>query len=421
MPVARYPHLLGFCFFIFLFHNHHAHAQVTKLKSGIRFEAGDFKAALAKARNVNKPVFVEVYLTGCPHCDALAPVLEEKAVGDFYNANFISWKTEANSKESAAFQKDKGVTYPEFPLFFFFDANGDLIHTSNPAEHTSRQEFIQEVITHGKTALSPLQRTGSYPARFASGDRDLMFLIGYGKYSKAVKDQQKLTEINNELGKILVQPQDITGQAGFFVLSRLMNDYRNPLAQYFFGHLDEFKSKYVAKDVQGAGEAILYHTLYGPAGDSFSVDDIVKMRMDMGRLGISPADASARLLIKELDAYLRAKNTPGAVNRFNEYRKQVPNLALADYAYLMKYFNEKAPDQSYLAEMPVWAAAGLKAAKKEEQNSKIMAGLYLELSEAYHKMGHKDEAKKYADQCLQTAKAAKEDLTKYNQQVARVQ
>lgn len=48
-----------------------------------------------------------------------------------------------------------------------------------------------------------------------------MFLIGYGKYSKAVKDQKRRTEVNNELGKILVQPQDITGQAGFFVLSRL--------------------------------------------------------------------------------------------------------------------------------------------------------------------------------------------------------
>lgn len=128
---------------------------------------------------LKRPIFVEVNLTGCPHCDALAPVLEEKAVGDFYNTHFISWKTEANSKESAAFQKDKGVTYPEFPLFFFFDANGDLIHTSNPAEHTTRQAFIQEILAHGKTALNPLQRTGSYPARFASGDRDLISLQKY--------------------------------------------------------------------------------------------------------------------------------------------------------------------------------------------------------------------------------------------------
>jgi thiol-disulfide isomerase/thioredoxin len=160
MPVARYPHLLAFCFCICsLFCYHQTNAQVTKLKTGIRFQAGDFQAALAKAKSVNKPIFVEVYLTGCPHCDALAPVLEEKAVGDFYNANFISWKTEANSKESTAFQKEKGITYPEFPLFFFFDANGDLILQSCGAHAPSGfysgsfdtwKNSTESVATYGK-------------------------------------------------------------------------------------------------------------------------------------------------------------------------------------------------------------------------------------------------------------------------------
>lgn len=180
-------------------------------------------------------------MNGCPHCEALAPVLTEKSVGDFFNANFISWKTEANSKESAAFQKSKGVTYPEFSIMFFFDFNGDLIHLVTPAERKTRAEFIEEVLSAGCTALDPKQRTGSYAARFKNGDCDLMFLINYGKYCKTIKDLGTLAEINDTLGKLLTSPQDITSQDGFYVLQRLINDVDNPLSAYFITHMNEFR------------------------------------------------------------------------------------------------------------------------------------------------------------------------------------
>ncbi len=396
-------------------------AQTPKnINQGINFIPGDFNTILTKAKAVKKPVFVEVYLNGCPHCEALAPVLTEKSVGDFFNANFISWKTEANSKESAAFQKSKGVTYPEFPIMFFFDSNGDLIHIVTPAERKTRAEFIEEVLSAGRATRDPMQRTGSYATRFKTGDRDLTFLINYGKYSKTIKDQATLTEINDTLGKLLTSPQDITSQAGFYILQRLVNDVDNPLSAYFFTHLNEFKSKYPAKDVKEAGEAILFHSLYGPKGDTYPSARIVEMRKDMIKLGVTETEASARLLLKELDAYLREKNTKAAVLRFNEYRKQAPSLGLSDYAYLMKYFNEKATDNSYLSEVPIWANEGIRLAKPTEVNTKVMAGLYYELAEAYWKMDKKPEAIKNAGKGLETAKTAKDDLIRFQEQVGRM-
>ncbi|WP_221391431.1 thioredoxin family protein [Dyadobacter sp. NIV53] len=421
MRHSTHPRLFLFVLFLSLFLNRHSNAQTGKATNpGIRFLPGDFQNAIEKAKVVHKPLFVEIYLNGCPHCEALAPVLSEKAVGDFYNANFVSWKAEVNSKESAAFQKAKGVTYPEFPILFFFDSNGDLIHLSNPADRPTRQKFIEEILLVGKIALDPLKRTGSYSARFAGGDRDLMFLINYGKHCKTIKDENKLNEINEALAKSLITPQDKTSQAGFYVLQRLINDYENPLSVYFFSHLNEFKSRYPAKDVKEAGEAILYHSLYGSKADSFSVNEIIRMRKSMEDLGVSPQDASARLLLKELDAYMRDKNTSGAVKRFNEYRITAPSLGTADYAYLMKYFNEKSTDTSYLTEIPVWASEGICLAKPEELNSKQMAGLYYELAEAYGIMGQKQVALKNAEQALGIARTAKEDLKRYEDQIEKL-
>lgn len=180
---------------------------------GINFLESKFQAAVEAAKRANKILFVEVYLDGCPHCAALAPVLEEKKVGDFFNANFTSIKLEANSLDSRLLQQQKGITYVEFPLFFFFDPQtGQLLHQSAPAEKPNRADAIEEVIKHGKDALSPTQRTSGYPSRFAKGDREIGFLINYAKYAKAVKDTDKLWLLNQEIGKLIVLPSDIEGQ-----------------------------------------------------------------------------------------------------------------------------------------------------------------------------------------------------------------
>ena len=108
---------------------------------GIKFQEGNFSQLLTSARQQNKLLMVEIYLNGCPHCAALAPVLQEKKVGDLFNAAFVNAKIEANSTISKELQMQKGLTYPEFPLFFFFDANGQLVHQAAPAESPTERSL----------------------------------------------------------------------------------------------------------------------------------------------------------------------------------------------------------------------------------------------------------------------------------------
>lgn len=390
-------------------------------QTGIAFVNGDFAKVQQMAESTGKTIFVEIYLTGCPHCEALAPVLKEPSVGKFYNQEFISWKTEANSAESKAFQRLKNVTYPEFPLLFFFSPTGEMIHMATPQEQQNRQDFINELISIGQIAKDPKQRTGGYLNRLNQGERDPLFLISFGKYAKATKDAGRLSQINDLLSQVLNSDQDKESKLGFYVIQHLANNYSNPLATYFFSHLDSYREKYPAKEVKEAGEAILYHTLYGSTGDIQSIENLAKMRSSMISLGVSEDEALARMLLKELDAYFRASDTKGALGHFAYYRKINISLSLADYAYIMKYFNEKATDHSYLDQMPVWAKEGLSLAKPGDLKSKPAAMLYYELAESYRKAGQSPQAQTNARQALEVARSSGDDIKRYETLLATIQ
>lgn len=381
---------------------------------GISFLSGSYQSAVETARRTNKPLFIEVYLNGCPHCAALAPVLQEKQVGDFFNARFVSYKVEANSEESKQMQQQKGITYTEFPLFFFFDpVSGQLVHQAAPAERPNRSQMIDEVLLHGRDALDSNQRTSGYANRFAKGDRNLQYLVNYAKYAKATKDTERLWVLNNEIAKAFTKPSDLESESGFYVISRLINDFKNPMAVHFFNNLAKYKAKFPAKEVKDAGESIIYYTLYfGKRMNELSSDEIVKMRQAFVSLGISAELASGRTIVKELDAYFREKNTKKAISRFDEYRRGA-KLSVGDYAFILKYFREKSNDDSYLPNVTQWVNDGLKLVKPAERNKKEVADLYIENSKALLKLGKKAEAKKAAENALNVAKGAKIDTAPY--------
>jgi hypothetical protein len=391
---------------------------------GIKFEDGNFSQLLNLARQQNKLLMVEIYLNGCPHCAALAPVLQEKKVGDFFNAAFVNTKIEANSTASKELQMQKGLTYPEFPLFFFFDTNGQLIHQAAPAERPNRTEFINEVLKHGNEALTPALRTSNYPARFAKGERDINFLVNYGKYAKATKDNSRLTQIGAEIAKQFTKPADLESATGFYIISRLINDFQNPMAKHFFANLPKYKKYNNAenpKAVQDAVDGIIYTTLYGQRADKLSSAEIIAMRNVM----ITPATpakvVAPRTILKELEAFFREKNTVAATNRLNEYRKLVP-MQFLDYSYLVRLFNEKATDNSYVPSLITWVNDGIKLFKASDPNhtKKALADLHAEQAKAYLRIGKKVEAKKAAQEAFNIAKAANIDTKPYADTLAKI-
>lgn len=385
---------------------------------GIHFQEKSINELVAEAKSQRKLVFVEIFLQGCSHCEALVPVLGEKKVGDFYDSTFVSAKYEANSLLSLDLQKNKKIVYSEFPLLLFFDASGQLIHQATPAEKPTRPEFIQEVLRHGHDALSPQTRTSGYPARYAQGERNLDFLISYAKYAKTTRDTTQLMAIANEFGKIFALPADLESPVGFYIVSRFIDDVQNPMATYFFGHLDTYRSKFGAQPTQQAGESVLYKSLYGKQTNSLPSADVVAIRKAMESLGTPALVASQRTILKELEAYFRENNTAAATARFDAYRTS-NTLKIVDYAYFVRFFNEKAPNNSYATSLVGWVNDALKPIKPIALNRAEIAELYREQSEAYWRLGKKVEGKKAAEKAVAIAEIVKEKLETYDKQLAK--
>ena len=389
--------------------------QDTKvLGRGIRFLPSTFQQAQQAAARQQKPLFIEVYLTGCPHCEALAPVLAEKLVGTFYNTHFVSWQVEANQAESKILQQKLHITFPEFPLFLFLGVDGTLQHVATPAEQTTRTAFMEEVLRHGQTALDPNQRSSAYSPRFEAGERDLGFLIQAGKYWKTTRDTLHLQVLNDAFAQRLVSEQEIVSPVGLYVLNRYINDFNNPLTKYFFTHLTQFKAKFPAKDVLEAGESVLYRSLYGPKVNQWSTADIIHMREAMVSLGTDPKQAMIRTLVPELDATVRAGKLATAIERVETFCRDNPSLDVSYYAYFMHFFNQKTTDTSYLGPMSQWAAAGF-TQLKAKPDPKLAASIYYELAIAQQKEGQRQAARENARKGLDLAKVSKIELKPYQQ------
>ncbi|HEV7349604.1 thioredoxin family protein [Telluribacter sp.] len=366
---------------------------------GIQFAENNLRNTFNQARVQNKPVFVEVYSNSCHVCQSFIPIFNQKQVGDFYNQNFINYKIEVNSPDFQQFILGRKIFVPSLPLLMYFDGNQTLQHLA------IIQPSAENVIQQGKQALNPAQRSASMRQRFAAGERANQFLIDFGMYSRVVSD----TAMNLKAMDAYARQQPANAylsETNFLVLQRLIMDVDNPLATYFINHLPEYSKKHDPKLVTGTAENIIMYSLFSSRGNKYSSTKVIQMRENLLKAGIAPQMARNRVLLPLLNAYLREKKPAQAVEVVNTHSKQV-SLKAPDYLYLIRYFNEKSPDASYVPSAQTWFSNGLKTVASP--TSKEAADLYYQMAVAFKRAGKKAEATDNAKRSVAIAKAAKVD------------
>ena len=113
---------------------------VNASSQSIHFEELTWQQALAKAKQQNKMIFVELYTTWCTYCRQMEQsTFLTNETGSYYNEHFINVKYDAQKGDGI--QIRKSYTLLGFPTFLYLDANGvAIIKTTG---YQNKEKFIQ--------------------------------------------------------------------------------------------------------------------------------------------------------------------------------------------------------------------------------------------------------------------------------------
>jgi thiol-disulfide isomerase/thioredoxin len=201
---------------------------------GINFSEAPIEQVFEQAKQLNKPIFVEIYSPDCHVCQSFIPILSDKKIGTFYNQNFVNARLPLESKATQAWLEKHKLYIPSLPIFLFFSPDGKVAHvgSSNPD--------VDMVLNLGAVAADPTYRGGNYAARYQNGDRDPNFLIDYGYFTKLTRDTTTNIKVMEEYAR--QQPADFYGtQISYLVLFKIIMDVDNPLTQHLINNIGMYK------------------------------------------------------------------------------------------------------------------------------------------------------------------------------------
>ncbi len=115
--------------------------------TGIVFFTGTLKEAKAKANKEKKLIFIDCYTTWCGPCKNMSKkTFVDKAVGEYFNKNFICMKIDMEKGEGISLAST--YTVEAYPTYLFLNAKGEVKHRDLGFIDAAR--FIEV----GKTALT---------------------------------------------------------------------------------------------------------------------------------------------------------------------------------------------------------------------------------------------------------------------------
>lgn len=92
----------------------------------IYFQDGTFDEVLKKAKQQNKPIFVDFYATWCGPCKMMEKdEFGNEALGQFLNKNFLSYKLDGETNEGKAVAVSNNLKF--YPTLLFFSPDGEVL------------------------------------------------------------------------------------------------------------------------------------------------------------------------------------------------------------------------------------------------------------------------------------------------------
>lgn len=361
------------------------------LAQGIKFEDTNFSSILAKAKKENKLIFVDAYASWCGPCKLMVKnVFPQKAVGDYYNSNFVNAKIDMEKGEGVDLAKKYNVK--AFPTYLFIDGNGEVVHRT--LGYVEEKDFIQ----FAKDASDPAKRLGTLKQKFEAGEKDPEFLknlAGLTMYNDAEFSAKVMERYFN--GKTELDKEDVQ------MLLAGTQSTDSPLYKTFQAKKAEITKILPADRYEAFDKNIKLNTIIKKSynaetkkwNDQYFMTEAQKFMTKDEAVKIQTKVKAGRAL-KDKDISTYEKLT------IDLYRDPSA-VSSGDLNSIAWNFFENVTNKESLQKAVTWAQESVKK-QENSANTDTLANLY-------NKIGDKKNARIWAEKSVQLAKSSGEDAS----------
>lgn len=354
----------------------------------IDFREGQLADLLKIAQTENKPVMFMGYADWCEHCKMMkTEVFTDATVAEFYNKHFVCGWQDMESAAGMAIRKKYNVR--AFPVFLFFDKNGELLYVANGEIKASN--FIKE----GENALNPKMQLPYLKAQFEADVTHADHCLAYlGALRKANLDTDKTAQ---QYLSRLTEDQLITNM-NWKIIANGVRDINSREFQFVLKNQPEFAAVSSVKRVDRKILNMVQEWL-APAVESGDTVTYFKKRPPVEKIGMRQTDSllfnfdlKIMEIVRDWDGYSRYAAAGVAKNAWNNAAK------LKEIAKV--YMNE-IRDAEALRQAVGWAKRSL------ELNNAY--DVHIIIARLYFYSGDKNMAKEWAEKAKTMAQNLKFD------------
>lgn len=315
---------------------------------GVKFVKTSLKNAFEIAQKQNKPVFVEIYAIGCPHCENFKKTFDTNPnVGAYFNQKFVSYQVEVNSPEGREFRKKHNIYVLSTPMMSFWDKDENLMHIQVSGDEQNNEKSLKDMADR---ATDPTKNSASWKNYFQQGVRDDNFLIEYGYNCRMICDTTGNIEAMNAFAE-KQQSTNFQNPINFLVLQKVVIDDENPLFKHVVNNLDTYYAKYPKKDVVATVENTVMYSLYSSRANSFSLEKIQEMKKTLRKIGIDKQSIAGRFLLPETKVLFNTNQPEKAIDLIDSFYKGLKNIDKKDGEFIEKYVRGFTQDEAVLSKI----------------------------------------------------------------------
>lgn len=368
-------------------------------QEGIEFNHGTWSEVLATAKKENKIVFVDAFTVWCGPCKWMAKnSFPDKAVGEFFNENFINAKIDMEKGEGIEIAKQFAIR--AYPTLLFVNGDGELVHRAVGARDAAG------LLELGKVANNPETQIMSMVKRFEKGDRDPEFLKTY-----AIAAKESGMSDAKEVGNAYLKTQEnlLTEENIKFVF-----DNTSTSMDAYYGFMVKNKAKFdevIGKEnVDNSFKSAISSPYYRDNELDFAV--VNKAYSEV----FSKEDAAKYTAEFKLNYYGARMRAEGGKEKFlNAAVDYLENYDIQNSQTLNSIawaFYENTTDKDMLKKACAWAEKSVDLDSNYANNDTVAAICY--------SLGKKRRAKKFAETAIELGKKGGDDVSSTEELLTKI-